>query len=391
MIVRILTIVGGLFLSAHLAYAAGEPEAFEDFALFQYIASTGLSPAYVMGLDSNGDLLLACREPKSIEQLRAEGLEFTASQVELLRAMRLLRKDGEGKWRTAIPLLSGDEAAELRSRATVLAEEITQTLQPEIAAFAEAVAQAGRAGHTYSLLYSYIFDGMVWGFLEEYRKVAPRRLSVWSPFWAGEVWGIHPRRTLVAATSTIAHSGVKLKVTHGERKPAALSALFADRTQIQSFLDQYLRDGRVTDTELRQRLTGYGLVDGAGELQIPVIDEVGRDALFRSAETLTERVVDLLTDKLNPAGLAEDLGLRDEAQAWVVAYHELMWEVMDRLRETGAVRAPNVLIDPERAESMEVAKAAFIVDRRKSSPADQDEPAQREDEERTAAEDGENG
>jgi hypothetical protein len=85
-----------------------EPIGFNSYELSQFIVSAGQSPQQVTKLDNNGELLLACIEGKTRDQLRAAGARFAESQVELLKTWRLLEEQ-DSVLRTAFPIL-GDES-----------------------------------------------------------------------------------------------------------------------------------------------------------------------------------------------------------------------------------------------------------------------------------------
>ena len=98
-----------LAVVAVAAGAEGEPEhevgsSLTDYEIMQYMASGSLSPQYVIGLDSNGEILLACQHVCSEEELRAQGIDVATSQLELLRLMNLLSRSESGRWLTAFPM-----------------------------------------------------------------------------------------------------------------------------------------------------------------------------------------------------------------------------------------------------------------------------------------------
>lgn len=64
---------------------------------------------------------------------------------------------------------------------------------------------------------------------------------------------------------------------------------------------------------------------------------------------------------LNPEALMEELGFADKEQAFVVAYHEWMWEFMGYLEERGLVKKPLAFIAPQSAQPRDIGRLLFVI------------------------------
>ncbi len=366
-----LVLLSGPAASAAEPGAEG-PSTLDDFEILQYLAAGRYPPSALIALDNNSRILLACREGKSADALRLEGIEFADSQIELLIATNLLVRDSRGDLITTFPILDPGTVPRLREETASLADELLAVVRPDVEALARELEDAGLADHGYSLMFSYVLDGMVWGFLEEYQQVVPRRLSARRPFWSGEIWAMRPGREFTAGTRSIDHEGLKLKVSTSPASASHTLRLFADTSALREALEQYARSGRLEGGRPRQLLAEFGLVDADGLLAIPVIDEIEKGPVFRAAETVTSNLVDAILEKVDLVGLQERYGFRSAPQTLVIAYHELMWDLMERFETAGLVRRPGILSQPATAVRSDLADAAFLVDRRSKTPNRQD-------------------
>lgn len=369
-------LTSALSAAGTVAPAGEEPRSLDEFEILQYVAARKYPPSVSIALDNNGQILLACRQGRSVEELRESGLEFAESQIELLIAMKLMIRDSRGDLYTAFPILDEAQMLELRGETFSLAEELTSVVGPDVEALSRALEAAGQGAYGYSVLFSYVLDGMVWGFFEEYRRVPMRALSVRRPFWSGEVWAVRPRREFRAGTQSIHQKGLKLKVNLSSGFGEA-GELFADPDTLRRGLAQFEAAGRLAEGRPRQLLTRFGLVDETGLWVIPVIDEIKKGPVFRAAEVLTSNLVDALLERIDLEGLQERYGFRSAQQALVVVYHELMVDLIERFERAGWVTKPEILSQPAKAGGPAVAAVAFLVDRRPPNQKRLDDDAAR--------------
>ena len=362
-VVALLLAVSGATAGAARADEARELT-LDDFDVHQYVSSSGLSPVSIMRLDTNDEVLIACRRPRTRDELKAMGIDALESQLVLLRAMRMLRLNG-GRFETVLPLLDADDTSRLRRAPSALAPELAVEIGADVEALSGALAKQGFPGHTHSVLFSYVLDGMAWEFFEEYGEVQPRRLTAASPHWAGEIWGTYPPRELAAGTSAIVSSGLALRISRPTVAGSPVDGLLASWPDLRELLRRHAGQETVLDGERLKRLAAFGIVDGAGEIAVPILVEKPGEEVFEIAQRVTEKVVAAAREKLALEELAADLGLRDRRQALVMAYHELMWGLMAVFTADGSAPRPALLAGPLTAERADVAEVVFVVDRRR--------------------------
>lgn len=360
------------YASEPVAEAVPEPMSLEDFEILEYVATSKYPPSALIAMDNNARILLACREGRSPAKLRESGIEASDSQIEFLIVMNLLFRDGVGDLYTTFPILDSVEMTALREETTKLAQDLGETVRSDVEALAAALDAAGYGEHGYPILFSYVLDGMVWGFLEEYEKVPPRRLSARRPFWSGEVWAVRPARESRAETRTIASEGLKITITSSSNTEGGAD-FFADREVLKAAISKTSTSFLVEEPQTREQLRHWSFLDDAGQWTIPVIDEVKKDTVFRAAEALTSNLVDAMLEGDVFAGFEARYGFRYPSQALVIGYHELMWDLIDRFEELGLVSRPEGLAGEPGDAVTSGRGSAFLVDRRYPKPNRQDE------------------
>lgn len=111
----------------------------------------------------------------------------------------------------------------------------------------------------------------------------------------------------------------------------------------------YLKYGKIVNEELRRKLEPYEVIDATGNLTVPLIEMKGDDPIFSICQSIASKLVKLIAKKLDLESLKDEYGFYDKEKAFVVAYHEWMWEFMEYLDEKGIVKKPVAFSNPEEA------------------------------------------
>jgi hypothetical protein len=75
----------------------------------------GKRPVQIARMDNNGEILLACLEAKTVDELKSKGITFKQSQMELLVDWNLLDYDSKATtYRTTIHVYGPEKAAAIR-------------------------------------------------------------------------------------------------------------------------------------------------------------------------------------------------------------------------------------------------------------------------------------
>lgn len=355
-----------LAVTASVAAVPGQALEIESHEIHQFVAAGKYPPEVIIELDNNREILAACRNGATPADLAESGIDFADSQIELLIAMQLLVRDANGLLITTFPILDPEQAKGLRRETGAIAASLLESLGDDLAEFLRRLTVFGLEQHSYAMMYSYILDGTVWGFFEEFRKVSPRSLSARRPFWAGHVWMMPPRDSFTPnPTWAISSQGMVFKVASSKASSDLVEQLTNERSVLRAALSETGGDGKVETAELREALGRFGLVDDVGIWLVPLIDEVEKGAIFRSAETVSAALVDAILDpeRVDLDGLRDRYGLRGEERTLVIVYHELMWDLLDRMERSESVSRPPIL-DAEQGDPRELPSLAFLIDRR---------------------------
>ena len=331
-----------------------------DYDVIQYASIAGPCPENIMQFDNNGEIVLACLGGKTKEQLQQMGIPFTQSQLTLLKTFRVLRADGH-VLRTAFPILDGEKTGKLRALTRAAAPDMCRRLQPQVAELTGVLESLGRQGNAYGILFAYVVDGMVWGLFRENDLVNGMGITADMPLWAGEVWAVYPPREFSPGTNSLSDRGVSLKVAWCEEAIPKMIPFVSDWTNLEKILDNYINEGKVVDEQAKEVFAPFNLYDATGRFTIPIIEETSDNRLFQVCLALTYEIVDIVPSVLDLPGLTEAFGFRDEKQTVVIAYHELMWDLMDGFGDLGLVQKPRAFADPDKAEPQDIADLVFIV------------------------------
>jgi hypothetical protein len=130
-----------------------------------------------------------------------------------------------------------------------------------------------------------------------------------------------------------------------------------DDRQLRVMFAACVDTGRVESGALIEMFAPYGLVRANGECDFPIFSE--RDALGEAGNALAREIADQVVSQLDIEELVREFGFRDDSQALVIAYHELMWDLVDDLVRTGTVTRPVLLADAPLADKEDVGELVF--------------------------------
>lgn len=364
-IVRFLFILSFTVLFSFRTFAqqpdiVNENREFSDYRVIQYISGTGPGPKNIMDLDNNGDILLACISGKTNEQLRAEGIEFAESQIQLLKSYRLLRKDG-GILQTTFPIIDEDKTQRLRKYTKAIAFKLTESLRLDVAKLTGLLKSIHRENNTYSILFSYVIDGLIWTRFSEKGLTKEREITTETPFWDGEVWAIYPPRDFSSGTNSISDQGISLNVNWSEQTIPKMKPFVSDWKNLLKMFEDYVEKGKVEDQNAIEVFAPFNLFDSSGCFTIPIIEEKEGNPLYDISSSISEILSGRVTELVDLGELQESFGFRDEEQTLIIVYHELMWDLIDNLEETGLIKKPVAFADPEKAKPEDIADLIFIV------------------------------
>ena len=295
-----------------------------DYELIQYIATSGSSPQSISKLDNNSEILIACIDGKTREQLKSANIRFNESQIKLLKTWRILKEDKK-ILKTGFPILAAKRTQRLRAYTKTVAPKIGRLIEPKISELVTNLKSIHRESNTYSIVFSYVLDGLVWKNLERKKILDERNITAESPFWNGEVWALYPSRKFSMGNNNISDKGVTMKVNWTRKAIPKMMPFVADFKNLLKMFDNYIEMEEVRDEEAKKVFAPFNLFDKNGKMTIPIIIETSNNSIYKSSRQISELVVREIPNLLNLETITKEFGFRDNKQTLIIVYHELMW------------------------------------------------------------------
>lgn len=346
-----------LIAACSLGLAAAAQEGFVPLEKWDYTAFcsyTDLHPVQVVRADNNWQILWALRTGGASRDLAAQGIPCTRSQLMLLATQRLLTRTEQGALKTAVPILDSLATLRLRHAATATAAGMYEELEPDLRAFAGELTREGFGDNTFSVLFSHVLDGTIW---EEFdRRKVVHYDGDGSGVWSGCLWFCYPRsEAFRPGTNTLSSGGrYALHVNWADGDPAFAGRIYADDAQ--RFFRQSLAREEI-DSAAMAAGRELGLLE-EGRLAVPVIRRNGR--LAKRVERLTRALCEAFLRHADLRQVRESTGCDSDADAALILYHEVMWQLSDRLLASGIVRLPHLFADPVHAVPGDMSAVCFI-------------------------------
>jgi hypothetical protein len=92
-----------------------------------------------------------------------------------------------------------------------------------------------------------------------------------------------------------------------------------------------------------------------------VIVRDSADPVYGIALRMARKVTEQVPETLDLPALERRFGFRSATQALIVAYHELMWDILATLERDGVVERPSILTAHGSADPSDVAALVFGV------------------------------
>lgn len=348
-------LIGSLFLPPQ-SLPQTPPKDLREWQLICYCS--GGNPDEIVRDDNNGQILFTARHGTTRERLKGGGIVFTESQIELLKDWRLLAEQGN-QLKTQMPVLGPEEITKLRALLQMEAAELGGSLQPEFRAFVAAVTQRGYVNSAYSIVFSYLLDGMVWDEFDQRHLLPSMETTAEKPFWGGVLWALYPRRD-APGTNSKSHGGWDLSVTWTQAVQPFLTPLNST-SLVHSLLLDLETHGSASDVETRHQLGALGILTADGQPTVPIIHEVSSDSIYAASLVISHKLGDRMLHAMQSPEIQALVGTGDNGVALVIAYHEFMWELLAYLEQVGIIRPPPILSEGTHAEPRQVHDLVFIV------------------------------
>ena len=317
------------------------------------------TPHRIVSYDNNFEILLSLRNGMSKAELKAHNVPFTESQLKLLEVFKLIEKK-EKKYFTLIPILDTTDTKEIRKLSKRIASEILLEVESKIADLVSYINANYNTRSEFSILYSYVFDGLAWREFEHLDLIAPQLEDKEVFTWSGHFWMVPFKRASRAGTNSSTVKNTTLYITNG-MPWKYLKPLYAHRDKMSKMVAEINDYGSIKNKAVIDQFFDYNIYDDKGKMLVPIIYENDGDALFNLATSLSQGVTKHFLEKVNISELAEKYSFADSETALVIFYHEVIWDLIALMQVKKLVEKPQILVDSSEREFNEMADLIFMV------------------------------
>jgi hypothetical protein len=308
-------------------------------------------PAQISRLDNNGELLFACVEAKTIEQLQSKGIKFRQSQLELLVDWNLLEYDRKTKsYKTTIHVYGTEKATAIRYLVRASMAQLERELETDLVALKAYLKKIRREKSMFAVLYSYILHNYS---MNQFGKEIYQdpELSAEHPFWNGYAWAVYPTQKFPVGTTFFPVEEVLFFRVSAEtlRGP--------DFRQFLSFVKNVSGDNKLDDPELIKKFSAFGICDNQGKLAIPVFESPWSARLENMAKKVYAKTVDLVESE----EMKKILGMATQAQAAMYIHYEVRYAFLSLLLGKGFLEAPVNFKKADSNSQSDVGNLVFII------------------------------
>lgn len=308
----------------------------KDWDATAFCSYTRYHPFNYINADNNWEILQALQIPATREQLDSLGIKTTDSQMMLLRIEGLLELQEEGRWKSLLPLLDSIQTVKTRTYSLEIATGIYSKIKTDCSTFVKSLQKQNLGENAYSILFSYILDGIAWEKLNSFEDLKN------AATWSGECWAFYYHRTFSCGTNTYYK---EFNVNWTRNQPEFINKELNTQTFIKPLIDEYDQQGKITSDELFNKALSLGIVHNDGTLRIPVINSKDKTSEFnRYADKITDTIVHHLKDSDIIPHFQQQFNISNEKLACTILYHEIIWDLMDLLTKDEIVTLPSVWV-----------------------------------------------
>ena len=324
---------------------------------------SGNTPHSILNYDNNWPLLWAFKNGLSKQGLDSMQIPYTRSQLKLLTIYKLIRFDN-GKYFTTFPILDINQTNYLRKKTSEIASIIFPFIESEIKSLVTELKNVNHSENQFSILFSYVLDGLTWQKFEERGMINQLNLTTENYPWVGEFWLLTPRRETIFGTNSVSDSLFTLAITSSNN--VLVSKVYNEEDELlRILLKNYINSGKVTDEKVLATFGKYNVCDKDGNLAIPVIIEDKNNKIYYYSSQIADEICTKLISNSIFNEVIRDLKLKDQKQAVVILYHEVMWDLLSVIEKQKVIEIPNIIINPNHSELTDIAKLLYITRKNK--------------------------
>ena len=326
-----------LIVQSFSAVYANQPQLPDNFKVSEYFSFFGSSGIdwQALGDPNNNPILLACIKGTTDESLKSLGMPDIQQHLERLERGNLIKKSDD-RYILSFPAIVGDKREKLREYAVQAAQQLVPPVEKMIAQIR--LHLAGRDEMLYHVLWSVVMDGgPAW---DAARAEMNKKISAGDTSTENKAWLIYPSHPFQAGTNSWNRPSGHLKVTWSRNtpNPNAIGRLVSQYAS--QSIQAIEQDSTVEPADAKNALSKYGFLDEAGKVRLYIIKSDSEAA--KSYAELGEQFGRQIMDQLDVKKVAEMLDV-SPGVAFVIAYHEICWQLLQDLAEKKALEVPQIV------------------------------------------------
>ena len=286
---------------------------------------------------NNNPILVACIEGSTEESLKALGITDIQQRLERMERGNLIQKS-DGRYTLAFPAVTGDKRAQLREYAEQAAQKLVPLGEKTIAQIRPHLA--GHDQMLYHVLWSVVMDGgPAW---DAARAEMNKKNKAGDTSIENKAWLMYPSHPFCAGTNSSNNSLGHLRVTWSRNTPSpnAIGKVIGQYAgQLTEAIEQ---NSGLASADARTALGKYGLIDEAGKVRLYAIKPDSEAAQVYA--DLGRQFGQQAMDHLDVTKVADMLGV-SPGVAFVIAYHEICWQLLQNLAEKKVLEVPRIVAE----------------------------------------------
>ena len=257
-------------------------------------------------------------------------------------------------------MLDSIKTVELRKYSIMLSNKLSGIISNDIIKLNNILRNINREPNIYSIIFSYVLDGMVWDHLEANSLLPNNEINVKRPFWAGEYWMLYPKREFFCGTNSISDKGYSIKVNWSERAIPKMLPFVTRWDLLEKILNDLITKDKIEDKESIEVFSSYNFFDKNGIFTVPVIIENNNNSIYKLSGVISAKVKSFLIENIDSAYLKKEFNFKNNSQSIIILYHEMLWDMLDIMESEGLIRKPKVFKDPDNSISSDISDLIII-------------------------------
>ncbi|NJO68406.1 MAG: hypothetical protein HC830_03255 [Bacteroidetes bacterium] len=319
-----------------------------------------IHPKSIIKLDNNWEILKAMTMGCTLQKLDTLRISYTKSQIRLLQLCNLIRNQN-GTYYTLFPILEKQETDKLRKESKGIAEVILPFIEPDILTLKDNLKEIGCEQNTYSILFSYVLDGLIWNIFEKHKLVDSLVITTEKPMWSGYFWAMTPKYPFISGTNEYSDDNCyALHINWSDAGGAVMDSILGKSEYLYAMMEEYKKHKKVKQDSIIHNLKNYKVLDNRGNIKIPIILENSQNRIYQLSLTISEKMYAKFICTTDVTEITKACKFSNNTESTVILWHEVMRALLKAIEEKEIIKKPVIFSDPEKANLENANELMFI-------------------------------